>query len=228
MIYLILFIILISVLIMPQLWVQSVLKRYGKDRKDIPGTGEQFAQHLLKRLALPELAVKQSETADYYSPEEKAVYLHKDRFSAHSLTALVVAAHEVGHAIQDHENYHWMQKRQRLVQVASVIAKVAPISLAVAPVLLLITKVPGLSLLVVLLGFSSIILTALMHLITLPVELDASFNKALPLLYAGRYLPKDSDYLKAKTILRAAALTYLAQSLINTLSLGYWLRMLAR
>lgn len=228
MLYLILFVFLILALIMPQLWVRSVLKRYGKDRKDILGTGEQFAQHLLKQLGLQELTVKQSEVADYYSAEEKAVYLHTDRFTAHSLTALVVAAHEVGHAIQDHENYHWMRKRHRLVQVASVIAKIAPVSLAMAPVLLLITKVPGLSLLVMLLGFSSIILTALVHLVTLPVELDASFKKALPLLYAGQYLPNEDDYPKAKTILRAASLTYLAQSLINALSLGYWLRVLRR
>lgn len=226
MIYLILVLGFILALIMPQLWVRSVLKRYGKDRKDIPGTGAEFARHLLRQLGLQELEVKESVMADYYSPDEKTVYLHKDRYAAHSLTAIVVAAHEVGHAIQDYENYHWMQKRQQLAKIAAVVAKFAPISLALAPILLLVTKVPGLSLLVVLLGFSSLIFGALLHFVTLPVELDASFKKALPLLYAGQYLPQEQDYPKAQRILKAAALTYVAQSLFNALSLSYWLRLL--
>ena len=74
---------------------------------------------------------------------------------------------------------------------------------------------------------ASMLLGTLVHLVTLPVELDASFNKALPMLKAGQYL-YDSDLPHATRILRAAALTYVATSLASLLNLGRWLAVLRR
>ena len=94
------------------------------------------------------------------------------------------------------------------------------------PVAALVTRSPAAGLLVFLIGFGSLFLTTLVHLVTLPVELDASFNKALPILAEG-YLEK-RELPAARRILRAAALTYLAGSLASLLNLGRWLVLLRR
>jgi hypothetical protein len=73
-------------------------------------------------------------------------------------------------------------------------------------------------------GIASIGSATLIHLITLPVEWDASFKRALPLLEAGRYIP-ESDLPAARRILRAAALTYVAGALASLLNLWRWLRL---
>ena len=66
-----------------------------------------------------------------------------------------------------------------------------------------------------------------LHLLTLPVEFDASFNKALPLLKQGRYIP-ESDYKAARQILLACALTYVAAALTDLLNIWRWIRVLRR
>ena len=227
MLFLILIIILLAIFIGPQLLVTSVLKRHNQPRDDIPGTGGEFANHLIHKLDLAsKVKVEPTEQGDHYDPSSKTVALSPLFFQQNSLTAIVVAAHEVGHAMQDAENNRWMRLREKLLIVAHVIEKIAPLTLAIAPIALWITKAPGLSLFIFFIGFLSIAMTTLLHLLTLPVELDASFNKALPLLEKGNYLPTADDHKAAHSILRAAALTYVAQSLFNLLNIGYWLRLL--
>lgn len=227
--YLLVILFVLGILVVPQLLIISTLKRYNSPRDDIPGSGGEFANHLIHKLSLgATVRVEPCNEGDHYDPQDKAVRLNHRFFNQHSLAALVIAAHEVGHAIQDAENHHWMRRRERLLRIAAVVEKIAPLTLALAPLVLLITKVPGLSLLVVLVGLLSVAMSTLLHLITLPVELDASFNKALPILEQGNYLPKADDHKAARRILRAAALTYVAGSLLNVLNIGYWLRTLAR
>lgn len=228
MIYLFLFIIFLAILLLPQFIVQTTLKRHNQTRTDIPGSGGEFALHLIHKLNLSETVRVEPAQVDHYNPMDKMVGLSADFFNQHSLAAMVIAAHEIGHAVQDAENNHWMRLRDKLVSTAHVIEKIAPLTLAIAPVLLFITKSPALSVLMFFIGFLAVAMTTLLHLITLPVELDASFNKAMPILQAGNYLPLPSDAAKAKAILRAAAFTYVAQSLFNLLNIAYWLRLLAR
>jgi Zn-dependent membrane protease YugP len=70
-----------------------------------PGTGAELARHLLDRFDMKHIKVETTERGDHYDPETKAVRLTPDKFSGKSLTAVTVAAHEVGHAIQDHTGY---------------------------------------------------------------------------------------------------------------------------
>jgi hypothetical protein len=70
-------------------------------------------------------------------------------------------------------------------------------------------------------------IATLVHLVTLPVELDASFGKALPILTAGRYIPS-GDETAVRRVLRAAALTYVASSLASLLNLARWFAFLRR
>jgi Zn-dependent membrane protease YugP len=94
-------------------------------------------------------------------------------------------------------------------------------------VLALVTRAPQGGLLLLLLAVGSAIIGTLVHLITLPVELDASFNKALPALASGKHV-FPSDLPHARRILRAAALTYVAGSMASLLNLARWLTVLRR
>jgi Zn-dependent membrane protease YugP len=92
------------------------------------------------------------------------------------------------------------------------------------PVMLVITRVPHVGLLFLLAGIMSLGLSTLLHLITLPVELDASFSRALPRLEKGNYL-HDVDYPHARRLLKAAAYTYVAGSLMSVLNIWRWIRL---
>lgn len=205
------------------------MKKYAQSRTDFAGNGEAFARHLLHQLGLDEsVNVEIVKAGDHYDPIAKAVRLSQKFSQQTSLTAIVIAAHEVGHVIQDFEQLSLFKKRILLAKIMQFIQYIAPITLTVAPILLFFTKSILLSGFVVGIGFLSIAMNTLFHLITLPVEWDASFNKALPILVGGEYLTKEEDIKAAHTILKAAALTYVSQSLFNLLNIAYWLRLLKR
>lgn len=102
----------------PQLWTRRVFAQHSVPRPDYPGTGAELARHLLDRLDMKHIKVEMTEQGDHYDPEAKAVRLTPDKFNGKSLTAVTVAAHEVGHAIQDHTDYQPFAERTRLVRVA--------------------------------------------------------------------------------------------------------------
>jgi Zn-dependent membrane protease YugP len=93
--------------------------------------------------------------------------------------------------------------------------------------LFLVTRAPQASALMLLIGVGSMALGTVVHFVTLPVELDASYGKALPILEEGSYL-HDGDLPHARKILKAAALTYVAGSLASLLNLGRWIAVLRR
>lgn len=224
--YLIALLLLVGIIFGPQWWAGYTLKRYSRPRDDIPGSGSELAAHLLKRLAIG-AGVEQTERGDHYDPMTRMVRLSPDNFSGRSLTAVAVAAHEVGHAIQHQRNEPLLATRTRLFTLAHWGEKVGAVLMLAIPVVTLITRIPHSGLLLFLLGFASMGLATLVHLITLPVEWDASFNKALPILREGGYIaPQDERVVRR--ILKAAALTYLAASLASLLNLARWLAFLRR
>lgn len=231
MIYLILFIVVLAILVLPRWWIAHVIKQHNQPRDDIKGSGAEFARHLLNRLDL-EVGVEATPTGDHYDPEAKMVRLSEAHFHQHSLAAIVIAAHEVGHAIQDAKGERLFRRSIKLSKLAILVAKIAPLALTVSPILLALTKSPLISLLTLCLGVLAVGMSTLVSLLNLPVEFDASYNKALPMLKEGQYLgafdTHQKDYQSAETLLRAAALTYVAGSLYNLLNLAYWLRLLRR
>ncbi|MFW5681350.1 MAG: zinc metallopeptidase, partial [Pseudomonadota bacterium] len=102
----------------PALWAQAVLRWYRDDRPDFPGTGGELARHLLDEAGLGDVAVEPTERGDHYDPEAKAVRLSAAHFDGRSLAAVVVAAHEVGHALQDRDGYAPLAWRGRLARLA--------------------------------------------------------------------------------------------------------------
>ena len=219
----------LAAVVIPGMWVKQVLHRYSEpaDRYRDKGTGADFARHLLDRFNLQHVSVEVTPTGDHYDPEGEAVRLMEDRYHGHSLTAITVAAHEVGHAIQDARGERLFRNRQQLAKLSARGQQFGSLIMLAAPVVMLITRAPGIGLSFVLVAIGSMLMGTLVHLITLPVELDASFRKALPILEDGAYL-HDGDLPHANRILKAAALTYVAASLASLLNLGRWLAVLRR
>jgi Zn-dependent membrane protease YugP len=153
------------------------------------------------------------------------VRLSQDHHDGTSLTAVAVATHEVGHALQHHRGDRGLALRQTLVRFARVTDMFAGMFFLAAPVLMAIARSPAALLGMVAVGIGFLAIRVLVHLVTLPVEYDASFNKALPILRDGGYLPDDA-HDGARSVLKAAALTYVAAALVSLLDLARWVRLL--
>ena len=156
-------------------------------RSDYPGTGGEFARHVLDRMGLASVGVEETHLGDHYDPEKKVVRLSADHFKGRSLAAVVVAAHEVGHAMQDATGYGPLAARTRLAKQAQRMETVGAVVMLAAPIIMVLAKSPHVLILQVLVGVMILGMTVLMHAVTLPVEFDASFNRALPLLKDGGY-----------------------------------------
>jgi len=219
--------IVLLVLFGPQLWVQAVLKRYAAPRSDFPGTGGDFARHLLNRLQIADVQVEGSTVGDHYNPATRTVCLTPDKLDGKSLTAITVAAHEVGHALQHHLGYRPLQWRTRLAVAAHAAQQLGNGLIVLAPLVSGLTRAPSSAAVMLTAGLASFGSAALLHLITLPVEWDASFRRALPLLASRQYLSA-KDQRAARQILTAAAFTYVAGSLASLLNLWRWLRWFRR
>lgn len=212
--------------LLPQMWVRSVLRRHAAERAEFPGSGGEFARHLLDEMNLTHVKVEETtKLGDHYDPEAKAVRLTTQNFDGRSLTAIVVAAHEVGHAMQDATNYRPLHARVRLARQAQSIERLGMGVMLATPLVVLIFKSPYVVVLELFLGMLILGSTVVMHAMTLPVEFDASFRRALPVLKAGRYIG-DRDMASARQILTAAAFTYVAAAAMSLLDVMRWLRLL--
>jgi Zn-dependent membrane protease YugP len=222
--YLLLLLIVLLVLFGPGLWVKRVIARYAQPEDRYRHTGAEFARLLLDEIDLTSVAVEETTLGDHYDPISKTVRLSAGHYHQRSLSAIAIAAHEVGHAEQDQKDYAPFLFRTRIAGYATLGQKVGNFMFLLLPVMLVITRVPHVGLLFLLAGIMSLGLSTLLHLITLPVELDASFSRALPRLENGNYL-HDVDYPHARRLLKAAAYTYVAGSLMSVLNIWRWLRL---
>ena len=211
----------------PQWWARTTFLRYSKTLERIPGSGGELARHLLDRFELGDVGVEQTETGDHYDPTTRTVRLGPDNFNNHSLTAIAVAAHEVGHAIQHARQDPRFTLRNRLVRISQSAQQLGAIAMFAVPLIVAVTHRPQAGILLVLAGLISMGSATVVHLVTLPVELDASFGKALPILRNGNYIDS-RDEAAVRRILKAAAYTYVAASLASLLNIGRWVAMLRR
>jgi Zn-dependent membrane protease YugP len=173
------------------------------------------------------VTVETTDQGDHYDPAAKAVRLTADKYEGRSLTAITVAAHEVGHAIQDQEGYAPLRLRTYLVRVARPVERIGAGALMVAPFVGAMTRVPSIGIIMFLAGFLTLATSTLVHLATLPTEFDASFNRALPLLDEQQVLKK-VDRPHARRLLTAASLTYVSASLMSLLNIARWWAILRR
>jgi len=210
----------------PHLWAKHVLNKYNR-QEYFSGTGIELARMLLTRLKIKDVTVDVTGIGDHYDPVGKSIGLTEERCGRKTLTAVVVAAHEVGHAIQDHTGYKPLITRTRMIGTARKIERFGAVLMMGVPVLAALTRAPSVGVLMFLAGFATLCIPVLVHLLTLPTEFDASFKRALPMLASGAYIPPE-DIPAAKKILMACALTYVSNSLIGLLNVWRWIRLLRR
>jgi len=220
---------LLAVLIyVPSFWVRQILTRYSGELPDLPGTGAELARHLIERFKLDGISVE--ETApfrDHFDPSERAVRLGPENFHGKSITAVAVAAHEVGHALQFHRQEKIFELRKRYIPRAVALNRAGIAIMWCLPVVGFLLRSPFAVGAIVILSLLLQLAGAFTYLIILPEEWDASFNKALPILKQGRYL-EENQLPQARKVLRAAALTYFAGALANVLNIARWLMILRR
>lgn len=211
----------------PSLWVKSVMARYSVPKNRYPKTGAEVARELLDALSLQHVRTEMTESGDHYDPAAKVVRLSRANYEGRSLTAVTVAAHEVGHAQQDAAGFGPLRWRTRLVTWVSPIERVGAGMMMIAPFSVALTRAPMVGIFTFLGGFLTLGSGVVVHALTLPTELDASFLRALPLLKRRKIL-RDGDLPRARRLLMAAALTYVAAAMQSLLNIARWWAILRR
>jgi len=192
--------------------VQSTFNRYYKTASRSGLSGAEVARRILDSEGIYNVSVNHvsGNLTDHFNPSTLQVNLSDNVFSSSSVASIAVAAHECGHAIQNNEGYEPMKIRSAFVPVANFGSKVG------LPIVILgfvfTAFSPLIKIGIVLFSFGM-----LFHLITLPVEFDAS-RRALIKLEELSILPAD-EHSSAKKVLSAAALTYVAAAAASVLSL---------
>ncbi len=203
-----------------QIKVKSTFKRYSQVRSSRGMSGVDVASTILRRNGMSGQVVVEpvaGELSDHYDPTTHKVRLSETVYGSNSIAAIGVAAHEVGHAIQHHESYGPLELRHRIVPVTNFASG------ASFPVLLLGFFLNSLDLIMVgILLFSAVVV---FHLVTLPVELNASRRAVAQLSSSG--IISGSEVPMVKKVLGAAALTYLAATLSSIATLLYYLMIFA-
>lgn len=192
-----------------QWWLQATYSRFSQVANAKGLTGAEVARAILDAHGLTRVGVEATPGAltDHYDPTAKAVRLSEPNYHSPSLAALAVAAHEVGHAVQDARGYAWLRVRHSLLPAANIGSNLGPI------LVLLGLAIGALGL--AQLGLYLFLAVALFQLITLPVEFDAS-RRALGFLQRMGFLTPQ-EMPAARQVLTAAALTYVA-ALASTLA----------
>ncbi len=209
----------ILLIILPQLWVRSILSKYSKEPSSIGKTGSEIARDILNRNGLGNVTVEMTSQGDHYDPQSKAVRLSENFYRGTSLAAVTVAAHECGHAIQDAESYGFMRFRTAVAPVVRI-CQFGPMLLMFSIMLTAFLASPIWKL-TAMIGLFMYIGIFLFQVITLPVELDASFARAVPVLEGSGYISPDEKE-NAKKILQACAFTYIAAALFSLIEILRW------
>ena len=196
----------------PSLWVNYILKKNNKVLEEMPFTGSELGHKILRDQKLSNVLIEKTNLVDHYNPINKKINITEDKYNKKSITAISVVAHEAGHAIQDKMNYQPLKLRQKLIEKTIIFQRFGSLLLIIGlPSVFAVTKNPFITLIAAIIIMGALTSNTLIHLITLPVEIDAS-KRALNIL--KKYVPKE-NMKSCKSVLRAAALTYLAQSIIS-------------
>lgn len=204
------------------MWAQNKVKgtyyRYSQVRSTMGMTGAQVAKTILSKKGVSDVSVEPvaGELTDHYDPRAKAVRLSQGIYNSSSLAAAAVAAHECGHVLQDVQGYQFMNIRAALVPAVNLGSRLGPI-LIIAGILL---NFLGLAWLGVIF-FGAVLL---FHVVTLPVEFDAS-RRALRLIDELGIL-QGRENQGARAVLQAAAFTYVATAFYALLNLLYYVFLL--
>ncbi len=203
------------------LWVRSSYSKFSKKRSASGLTGQQTARMILDRNGLTNVRVEPvaGQLTDHYDPRSKVIRLSEDNFRGNSIAGVSVAAHEVGHAIQDASGYLPMKLRAGIFPVVNFSSQIWPMAFIMALFVGGASSPMGSLLInVAILLFAGVLI---FHVVTLPVEINAS-TRAYGLL--TRYgILSGTEAAGTKRVLTAAAFTYIAAALTAVLTFLYLL-----
>ena len=204
----------------PRAWASHLIRKNDDKDLDVPVTAREFAREILDRQQLHAVKVESTDIGDHYDQYAKAVRLARSRVDRKSLAALTTTAHEVAHALQDASDYPPFVWRTHLTKLAQVTGQMGAVVLVTVPMLALTTHrpLPFRALGAAIFAMLGTGLAA--QLAALPSELDASFNRALPMLRSGYIAEKEVG--DARMILVACSSTYIAASMVSLLNFWPW------
>jgi uncharacterized protein len=197
-----------------QAYVKSSFSKYSKELSRRGYTATQAARYILEKSGIHDVSVERvsGDLTDHYDSRNKVLRLSDATAQSTSVAAIGVAAHEVGHAIQDQENYIPLRARAALVPVVNIGQ-----SISMPMILIGFFLNSNSSYFLIQLGLLLFSLTFIFQVVTLPVEFNAS-RRALRILSNGGILEQD-EVPKARKVLNAAALTYVAAAIMSFLQL---------
>ena len=171
----------------------------------MPFTGYEFGQELLHEHNLNDVQIEATKLGDHYDLINKKVMVLEDRLAKKSLTSITIICHEIAHAIQHKENYKPLKRRNVIIRNTSWITQLGSGILLIGFPIIFATGSYGFIKICLAIAACWLLISALTHIITLDVEIDAIFNKAYPII--KQKVPV--EYHQAcRSILLAAALTY--------------------
>jgi Zn-dependent membrane protease YugP len=197
--FLIYFLIIILVPIWAQFKVRSAYKKYSQVSNSSGMTGAEVARKILDENGLYNVHVEPvgGFLSDHYDPRSKVIRLSEDNYYGTSVAGAAVAAHEVGHAIQDKENYSFLRLRHSLVPVASLGSNASWI--------------------LIMIGIIFMAAAVVFQVVTLPVEFNASSRAMTQIVSVGAI--RNDEERETRKVLNAAALTYVAAAAVAVLEL---------
>ncbi|WP_369791859.1 zinc metallopeptidase [Synechococcus sp. PCC 7336] len=191
--------------------VRGTYERYAEQASSLGMTGAQVARTILAKMGVSDVKVESvaGQLTDHYDPSAKAVRLSEGIYNSSSLSAAAIAAHECGHVLQDVEGYQFMNFRASMVPAANLGSQFGPM-LVLGGFFL---NIAGL----INVGIVLFAAALLFHVVTLPVEFDAS-SRALKLVDRLGILQGEENK-GARAVLNAAAWTYVATAVYAGLQL---------
>ena len=201
---------------LPVVWLNYVFKKNDEILPNMPFNGIEFGNQLIKELELKDVSLEKTLIGDHYDLDQRKVKVGEDRLKKKSLTSISIICHEIGHAIQHAENYTPLITRTKLVKNTLWINKIAFAVIYIGLPIIFATGYLPLIKVCILLILLSLFIGVVIHLVTLEVELDASFNKAMPII--KKKIPA-VYHDSCRSILRAAAFTYVVGVFKNLISL---------
>ena len=205
----------------PIIWYNYIFKKNDKVLINMPFTGFEFGRELLQEHNLNDVQIEGTKLGDHYDLINKKVMVLEDRLGKKSLTSITIICHEIAHAIQHKENYKPLERRNVIIRNTSWITQLGSGILLIGFPIIFATGSYGFIKICLAIAAFSLLISALIHIITLDVEIDASFNKAYPII--KQKVP--AEYHEAcRSILLAAALTYVIGVFRSFFSLRFiWL-----
>lgn len=221
--YMLLGIIGFVLVLIPQLLVKSTYSKYSKIKTRKGVSGAEVAKAILASNGVHNVSVEPTSgvLSDHYDPSKKIIRLSEDIYYGSSVASLGVAAHEVGHAIQDAQGYLPMKLRAGLFPAVQAGQFLGPLLLMAGLGLRFFAGMGGFTSTIALVGIILYASVVIFHVVTLPVEFNASF-RAVKALANGGYVV-DNEIGGAKKVLTAAAFTYVAVALYALIELIYWI-----